>query len=194
MFQEPSSLIIRYPKHRVFTNDELLELSSLNKDLRFERSLEGNLVVMTPTGGKSSQRNAELTSQLFIWAKEDGKGVVFDSSGGFHLPNGAIRSPDACWIANERLDKLTDEELVEYPPLCPEFVIELRSASDPLQETQAKMREYIENGAKLGWLIDTEEKKVHAYTPNGVEILDNPEKVSALDLLKGFELDLLEVW
>lgn len=188
------ALVIHYPKHRVFTDDELLELSSLNKDLRFERGPQGDLIVMTPTGGKSSRRNAEITYQLAKWARADATGTTFDSSGGFRLPNSAIRSPDACWISDERIDELTDEELIKYPPLCPDFIIELRSASDSLRETQEKMQEYIENGARLGWLIDPEEKKVHVYMPDGTEVLDNPEKVSGGDVLKGFELDLTEVW
>ena len=192
--QTTRSLLIHYPPDRAFTDDELLELSSRNKDLQFERTAQGDLVVMTPTGGKSSSRNAEITFQLAKWAREDGTGVTFDSSGGFRLPSSAIRAPDACWVSSERLDKLTDEEMTKFPPLCPEFVIELRSASDGLRETQAKMQEYRENGAKLGWLIDPEEKKVHVYTSDGVEVLDNPEKVSGGELLVGFELDLTEVW
>jgi Uma2 family endonuclease len=183
-----------FPQELPLDDKTLLALSLANPDLQLERNAKGELIVMSPAGGKSSRRNAALVAQLFVWAKQDGKGTVFDSSGGFSLPNGAVRAPDACWVSNEQLAKLTDEELEAFPPLCPEFVIELRSATDPLKTLQEKMKEYITNGTKLGWLLDAKTKNVYVYTPEGVTMLEAPEKVGATGKLRGFVLELLEVW
>jgi Uma2 family endonuclease len=185
---------LQFPKELPLDDKALLALSLANPDLRLERNAKGELVVMSPAGGKSSRRNAALVSQLYIWAKKDGAGTVFDSSGGFSLPNGAVRAPDACWVSNGQLAKLTDEELEAFPPLCPEFVIELRSATDLLKSLQEKMLEYIENGTQLGWLLDATSKNVYVYTPDGVTLLEAPDKVKGIGRLEGFELDLLEVW
>jgi Uma2 family endonuclease len=150
---------------------------------------------MPPTGFETSDRNAELTTQLRIWAKKDKRGVTADSNGGFVLPNGATRSPDSSWTLKSRLEKFSAEELRKFLPLCPDFVVEMTSPSDSLSETQEKMREYIENGARLGWLIHSKTKQVFIYRPNeDVEILENPRKVSGEPLLTGFELDLAEIW
>ena len=151
------------------TPDRLLELSSLNKDLRLELTAEGDLIVMPPAGSETGDRNAELTMQLRVWAKRDGTGVTFDSSTGFTLPNGAVRSPDASWVRRSRWASLTAEQRRKYAPLCPDFVIELLSPSDNLRATQEKMQEYIENGARLGWLIDPEQRRVYVYQP-GAEV------------------------
>jgi Uma2 family endonuclease len=183
-----------FPKELPLDDKTLLALSLANPDLQLERNAKGELIVMSPAGGKSSRRNAELVYQLMAWAKKDGTGTVFDSSGGFSLSNGAVRAPDACWVSNEQLAKLTDEELEAFPPLCPEFVIELRSATDPLKSLQKKMLEYMQNGAELGWLVELGEKKVYVYTAEGVSVLENPEKVKGMGKVEGFELDLLEVW
>jgi Uma2 family endonuclease len=188
------AVAIHFPKETPLDDKALLALSSANPDLRLERTTQGELIVMSPTGGKSSRRNAALVARLFIWAEKDGSGTVFDSSGGFSLPNGAVRAPDACWVSNEQLAKLTDEELEAYPPLCPEFVIELRSATDTLKSLQEKMEEYIANGTKLGWLLDAKTKNVYVYTPEGMTLLEHPEKLAATGNLQGFVLDLLEVW
>jgi Uma2 family endonuclease len=183
-----------FPKELPLDDKTLLALSLANPDLQLERNAEGELIVMSPAGGKSSRRNAALVAQLFVWAKKNGTGTVFDSSGGFSLPNGAVRAPDACWVSNEQLSKLTDEELEAFPPLCPEFVIELRSATDPLKTLQKKMAEYISNGTQLGWLLDAKTKNVYVYTPEGVMRLESPEKLAATGKLQGFVLELLEVW
>ncbi len=185
---------LNFPADNPLDNQTLLALSSANPDLRLERNPQGELIVMSPTGGKSSRRNAALVAQLYTWAKKDKTGTVFDSSGGFSLPNGAVRSPDACWVSHEQLSKLGDEELEAYPPLCPEFVIELRSATDSLKELQEKMEEYIANGSKLGWLIDAKNKNVYVYTPEGMTKLENPEMLEATGNLQGFVLEMLEVW
>lgn len=179
---------------RTLDDDTLLALSAANRDLQLERNAKGELIVMSPAGGKSSRRNAEIVYQLKAWAKKDQTGTVFDSSGGFSLPNGAVRAPDACWVSNEQLAKLTDEELEAFPPLSPEFVIELRSASDPLKTLQEKMLEYVANGTQLGWLIDAKTKNVYVYTLEGVTLLEAPDKVKGIGRLESFELDLLEVW
>lgn len=175
--------------------DQLLELSGLNRDLRLEMTAEGDLIVMPPAGGESSQRNAEITMQLRLWAKQDGTGATFDSSGGFVLPSGAVRSPDASWVERTRLAALTDEQRRKFLPLCPDFVVELRSPSDSLSVLQDKMREYVENGAKLGWLIDPENSKVYVYHRDGsIRELEASETLSGDPILPSFVLDLREIW
>jgi Uma2 family endonuclease len=174
--------------------EQFFEFCQLNKVWRIERSAEGDLEVMVPTGFETSDRKSEINMQLRLWAKQDGSGIASDSSGGFILPNGAMRSPDASWIPRERLAGHTPEEQ-RFLPLCPDFVIELRSPSDPLAPVEAKMREYIENGARLGWLIDSEERKVHVHRPNNrVEISDKPDNVSGDPILPSFVLDLKPIW
>jgi len=166
-----------------------------NRDLRIERTAEGDLEVMPPAGWETGHRNMKLTVQLGNWAEQDNTGIATDSSGGFRLPNGAVRAPDAAWIHRERLADLTAEQKQRFLPLCPDFVIELRSPSDPLAPIEAKMREYVENGARLGWLIDSEERKVHVYRPNDqIEIADKPDKVSGDPILPGFVLNLKPIW
>ena len=186
-------LAIHFPADEALTDERLLKLSAANGDLRLERSPEGDLIVMAPAGSESSHRNANITFQLYAWWRQHREGKVFDSSGGFSLPNGAVRAPDAAWVSDEQLSRLTSEEFKSYPPLCPDFVIELRSASDSLRESKEKVQEYLENGAKLGWLIDPQGKRVFVYTPEGSEELKGPETVSAAPLLD-FELDMLELW
>ena len=161
-------------------NDRLLELCSRNRDLRIERTAAGELILMSPAGGKTSDRNAEIVAQLRSWARRDGTGRSFDSSGGFNLTNGAMRSPDAAWVERSRLGALTDEQRERFLPLCPTFVIELRSPTDSLSALEAKMREYLDNGARLGWLIDPSDQRVHVYRPGvPVEVLENPSSVAA---------------
>ena len=175
--------------------EQFFEFCQLNKDWRIERSAEGDLEVMVPTGFETSDRNSEIIMQLRLWAKQDGSGIASDSSGGFILPNGAMRSPDASWIPRERLAGLTPEQKQRFLPLWPDIVIELRSPSDPLAPIEAKMRENMENGARLGWLIDSEERKVHVYRPNNrVEISDKPDNVSGDPILPSFVLDLKPIW
>jgi Uma2 family endonuclease len=177
------------------SDEELYELSLVNRDLRLERSADGEIIIMPPTGGESGRRNADLGIQLGNWAKRDGSGVVFDSSTGFVLPNGAERSPDAAWIRRERWDALSPEQRERFPPLCPDFVIELRSPTDSLPELCAKMEEYRQCGAQLGWLIDPFERRVYVYRPSaGVLTLDEPETLSAEPVLPGFALDLSEFY
>jgi Uma2 family endonuclease len=179
----------------VLTDDQLLELSSLNDDLRLELTAEGELLIMPPAGGESSASNAQVTRHLGNWAAEDGTGVVFDSSGGFRLPNGAVLSPDASWVPRARLDGLTREQRAKYLPLCPDFVVEIRSPSDALAALHAKLREYVEQGCRLGWLLDPPSRRVFVYRPDApVETLEDPETVAGDPVLPGFVLDLRTVW
>ena len=177
------------------TDDQFFELCQLNRDLRLERTAQGDIVVMPPTGFETGNRNGEITRQLGNWAKQDGAGVACGSSTGFKLPNGADRSPDAAWISRARLAELTPEEKQKFLPLCPDFVIELRSPSDRLEDVQAKMDEYLANGARLGWLIDPQTRAVHVYRPGvAVQLLQTPLEVSGDPELPGFVLDLREIW
>ncbi|MUG97885.1 Uma2 family endonuclease [Scytonema sp. UIC 10036] len=173
------------------TDEQFFQLCQNNRDLRFERTANGELIIMPPTGGETSDRNADLTYQLRGWNRQSNLGKSFDSSGGFKLPNGADRSPDASWIKIERWAALTVEEREKFLPLCPDFVVELRSPSDSLEKLQAKMQEYIDNGARLGWLIDPKRKVVEIYRPNQkVEVRPSPTTLSGEDVLPGFVLDL----
>jgi Uma2 family endonuclease len=177
------------------TDDQLFDFCQINRDLRIERSARGELIVMPPTGGETSEGNAEITMQLRAWAKREGTGTTFDSSGGFLLPNTAVRSPDAAWVSKSRLASLSKEQRRKFIPLSPEFVVELRSPTDSLSVLQEKMLEYLANGTQLGWLIDPEQRRVSVYRPGmPVEILENPDTVSGAPLLPGFVLDLGEVW
>ncbi len=182
-------------KSAKFTDDEFWEFCRQNDGMRIEMTKEGDVIIMPPTGSETGDRNAEITTQLRIWAKKDKSGKTYDSSTGFKLPDGATLSPDASWVLNERLEKFTAKQREKFLPLCPDFVLELRSPSDSLKSSQKKMEEYMENGARLGLLIDPKAKKVHVYHPSAeTETLDNPKTVSGEDVLRGFELDLTEIW
>ncbi|MGA9377767.1 MAG: Uma2 family endonuclease [Phormidium sp.] len=173
------------------TDEQYFQMCRKNRDLKFERTAEGVLLIMPPTGGETGNRNAELTFQLQGWSRQNNLGKAFDSNTGFKLPNGADRSPDAAWVKIDRWNTLTPEQKEKFIPLCPDFVVELRSPSDSLTELREKMQEYIENGAKLGWLIDRKSKRVEIYRPNQeVEILENPVTLSGENVLPGFVLDL----
>ena len=171
------------------------QLCADNRDLRLELTSRGELIVMPPAGSKTGLRNARLNRSLGNWADIDGAGVCFDSSTGFTLPNGAKYSPDSSWMKRHRWDALTNKEQEGFAPLCPDFVIELRSHSDSLSQLQNKMREYIENGAQLAWLIDPLKRQVCIYGPtHDVGVLDDPESVSGDPLLPGFTLQMAQLW
>jgi Uma2 family endonuclease len=177
------------------TDEQFWQLCLSNRDYRFERTAKGELIVMPPTGSDTGRRNIKITTQLEIWNSQSKLGVAFDSSTGFKLPNGAERSPDASWVKKERWESLTVEQQAKFAPLCPDFVVELSSPSDSLQNLQEKMREYINNGAKLGWLIDRKNQQVEIYRPDrDVEILSSPQTLSGEDVLPGFVLELTEIW
>jgi len=177
------------------TDEQFFQLCQNNPDMRFERTASGELIIMSPTGSITSDRNADLTCQLRNWNRKNKLGKSFDSSGGFKLPNGAERSPDASWVKMKRWNSLTEEEQERFAPLCPDFVVELMSPSDTLEKTRVKMKEYMENGASLGWLINRKQKQIEIYRPNQeVEVLESPQTVSGEDVLPGFVLDLAEIW
>jgi Uma2 family endonuclease len=173
---------------------QFYRLSVDNPELRLELTAEGELILRSPTGARTGHRNSELNYHLVAWAKADGTGLTFDSSTVFSLPNGAKRSPDAAWLRKERWDAFSNEEQEKFAPLCPDFVAELRSPSDSLDELKSKMEEYIENGSKLGWLIDPAEKRVYVYRPGrGVECLEVPKSLHGGHVLKGLVLDLQDI-
>ena len=175
--------------------EQFFRFCQQNKDLRIERTAEGDLEVMPPAGWETGHRNMKLAVQLGTWAEQDSTGITTDSSGGFRLSNGAVRAPDAAWVRRERLAGLTPEQKQRFLPLCPDFVIELRSPTDSLTLVQAKMREYIENGSRLGWLLDPEARKVHIYRPDiDVERVDKASELSGDPELPGFVLDLRKIW
>lgn len=178
------------------TDEAFYKFCQRNKDYRFELDKRGKLIIMPPTFLETSRKNNEVNFQLTFWAKKDKTGLPFESDGMFTLPNGAKRAPDAFWITKEKYFSLTEEEREEkFARIIPDFVIELRLKTDNLKIIKEKMEEYIENGVRLGWLIDPYEKQVHIYRQNGeVEILENPKRVSGEDVLQGFELELKEIF
>ncbi|MGK7932668.1 MAG: Uma2 family endonuclease [Microcystaceae cyanobacterium] len=178
------------------TPEQFAALAAANRELRLERTATGELIVNPPTGSETGKRNSNIIGELYIWWRNVGElGAIFDSSTGFKLPNGANRSPDASWVSQARWDALTPEQRQGFAPLCPDFVVELRSKNDALKDLQAKMEEYIQNGAKLGWLIDPKNKRVEIYRPRQeVEILENPNQLSGERVLSGFSLSLKRVW
>ncbi|MDZ8235777.1 MAG: Uma2 family endonuclease [Nostoc sp. ChiQUE01a] len=175
------------------TDEQFFQLCQNNRDLRLERTAEGELIIMPPTGWESGNRNSRLTQRLGNWTDADGTGLAFDSSTGFKLPNGANRSPDASWVSRQRLEALNPDP-DRFLPMAPDFVVELRSASDSLKTVQEKMREYMNNGVRLGWLIDPQNQRVEIYRPGqDVEILPSPTSLSGEDVLPGFMLDLAHI-
>ena len=187
--------VVRFEPSVELTKEQFEQFCAQNRDLRIELTSEGVIEIMPPTFGLTSSKNSIIATQLGIWTSQDGNGVSFDSSGGFTLRDGAVRSPDASWISETRYNSLTVEEKNSFTPLCPDFVVELRSQSDRLSVLQAKMEEYMANGARLGWLLDPLEQRAHIYRP-GVqpEILDKPDSLSAEPELPGFTLDLTQIW
>lgn len=178
------------------TDEQYYKLATAHPNLRMERNADGTIEVMPPTGGNTGKRNFKLTAQLGAWVQQNPElGEGFDSSTEFKLPNGANRSPDVAWVSRERWEALTEEERDKFPPLCPDFVVELRSPSDSLKRLEEKMQEYMDNGARLGWLIDPQNQKVKIYRlGQNVEVLDNPSTLSGEDVLPGFVLDLTQMW
>jgi Uma2 family endonuclease len=173
------------------TDEEFEKICCENRDRKFERTAQGELVIMSLTGGETGRRNIKLSARLEVWSDAAQLGVAFDSSTGFRLPNGAIRSPDAAWISQSRWDALTPEQRKKWVPLCPDFVVELKSPSDDIADLQAKMLEYQENGLKLGWLIDPDRQIVEVYQiDRPVELLSNPEEISANGIMVGSVLKL----
>jgi len=190
-------LPIRLPKMPLTVTPELFAaIAAENPDLRLERTASGKLIVNPPTGGVSGKRNFSITGQLFLWCeKYESLGEGFDSSTGFKLPNGATRAPDASWVSRDRWDALTQNEQEGFVPLCPDFVVELRSKTDSLGDVRDKMQEYMDNGARLGWLIDPQNKRVEVYRlGQEVEVLKEPKELSGEEVLPGFVLPRGRIW
>ncbi|MBE9192851.1 Uma2 family endonuclease [Gloeocapsopsis crepidinum LEGE 06123] len=177
------------------TDEQFFQLCQANQDLRFERTATGELIIMPPTGGETGNRNAGIIAQLWLWNNQNQLGLVFDSSTGFKLPNGADRLPDASWLKLERWNSLTQEQKEKFIPLCPDFVIELLSPSDNLRMLQEKMKEYLDNGTHLGWLINRKAQQVEIYRSNQeVEVIQSPATLLGENVLTGFVLDLEKIW
>jgi Uma2 family endonuclease len=177
------------------TDEQFFQLCQHNPELRFERTARGELIIMPPTGSGTGKRNFSLSGQLWNWAERDGSGVGFDSSTGFKLPNGANRSPDVAWILNDRWNALTPEQQERFAPIAPDFVIELRSKTDSLETLEAKMQEYMENGVRLGWLLDPQMPQVKIYRPGrSIETVLSPATLSGEDVLPGFVLNLRSIF
>jgi Uma2 family endonuclease len=195
--QTSRAITINIPPALTLTvsHEQFVELALANRELQLERTAAGELIVNPPTGGETGKRNLSIEAQLWLWNQQAKLGEAFNSSTGFHLPNGADRSPDASWVCQERWDALTPEQKESFIPLCPDFVVELRSKSDNMEPLRVKMREYMNNGARLGWLIDRKNRKVEIYRQNReVEVLENPATLSGEEVLPGFILNLIEVW
>jgi len=195
---ETETLSLNLPKTIALsvTPEQFTALAATNRDLRLERTAQGMLIVNPPTGWETGERNRSIIGQLDRWYEENREsGKAFDSSTGFTLPNGAIRSPDASWVSRERWEVLTPDEKNTFPKICPDFVVELRSNSDALKPLQEKMKEYLDNGARLGWLINPQQQQVEIYRQSKEkEVLENPAELSAEEVLLGFVLRLDRLW
>lgn len=177
------------------TDEQFFAFCQQNRDYRIERNATGEITIMPPTGSETGNRNFDLIVQLGIWTRQNGTGIGFDSSAGFTLPNGAMKSSDAAWIKLEKWQTLTPEQQQKFAPICPDFIIELRSPRDNLQPLKDKLQEYIDNGVSLGWLIDRKNRKVYIYRPNSeVECLDNPATLSGESILPEIVLQLSTIW
>ena len=187
----PARIRLEHP----LTDEELMRFCAANEMVRVERDANGELIVMSPSGSGTGQKNSELNFQLAAWARETNSGVTFDSNAGFTLPDGSMRSPDAAWIAWPRWNALSKQEQDGFAPICPEFVIELRSPSDSLLELQAKMQMWVANGAEVAWLIDPSRKTVEVYRPGrAAEVLEGGSAVEGDGPVAGFVLELGRIW
>ncbi|MHC5723059.1 MAG: Uma2 family endonuclease [Nostoc sp.] len=191
-----SPLVVQIPPSMQMTDEQFFDFCQVNRDLRIERNQFGEISIMPPTGSETGNRNFNVAGQLYVWTEKDGTGICFDSSTGFKLSTGADRSPDASWIKLERWNALSLEQQQRFAPICPDFLVELRSSSDNLKPLKEKMEEYMrEPGIQLGLLIDRKHRRVYIYRP-GVpeESLENPATVSGESVLPGFILNMSKVW
>lgn len=182
---------------RIFqmTDDQFYQLCWSNPDVKFERNAKGEIIIMSPTGGETGNRNSEINADFVIWNRQTKLGIVFDSSTCFKFPNNAVRSPDVSWVKKERWEALTPEERIKFPPVAPDFVLELMSPTDSLKETQAKMEEYLENEVKLGWLIEPKTRRVEIYRQGKeMEVLTSPSSLSGENTLPGFVFNPSQYW
>jgi Uma2 family endonuclease len=192
------TLTLNLPSTVALTDEQFYQLCIANEEWRLEVTPEGELIIMPPTGGESGIRNSSLNLRVGVWNEQTQLGKVFDSSTVFQLPNGSKRSPDVSWVLRERWEALSAEDKRRFPPLCPDFVIELRSATDSLETLRSKMRDYQSNNCRLGWLIDPQTPLVEIYRlSQNVEIInfsfDQPPTLSGEDVLPGFLLDLTPI-
>lgn len=177
------------------TEDKFYQLCRHNPEVKFERNAKGEIIIMSPTGGETGNLNIEIGADFVFWNRQKKLGILFDSSTCFKLPNGANRSPDLSWIKQQRWDRLTSEEKEKFPPIAPDFVLELMSPTDRLKDIQEKMKEYIENGVKLGWLINRKKLQVEIYRQGQEkEVLNQPTCLSGENILPEFTLNLESVW
>jgi Uma2 family endonuclease len=186
-------VVLKFPHNTQFTDDALFEFCVANKELRIERDENGQIIIMPPTGGMSGNRNFKVNTLFGKWvAANEHLGYGFDSSTGFRLPSKAMRAPDVAWVRRDRWEKLRLEDQEKFPPLTPDFIIEIRSNSDSLQELKQKMLEWIANGCRLAWLIDPLEQKAYVYTANGLaQTIDSFDgNIDGGDVLPGFQLEL----
>jgi Uma2 family endonuclease len=186
---------IDVPGDRPMDDDEFFEFCMKNQDLRIERDANGKIIIMPPSGFETEHRNLEICRQLGNWAEVDGRGLASGSNTEFFLPNRAARGPDAAWISASRLEQFSEQEVRKFLHLCPEFVVELVSPSDRLNKVKAKMREWIENGVVLGWLIDADHRTVHVYRPQrDPEVLVDVDHIDGEGPVEGFRLELTRIW
>ncbi len=190
---EPTRIMLR--PLLALDHEQFLLLAQQNSLLRMELSAQGEVLIMAPTGSITGWHNGEISCQLANWNKQHQRGLVFDSSTLFGLPRGSIRSPDASWVEKTRWQALSKKEKEAIAPLCPDFVIELRSKTDRLVVLKKKMDEYLANGAQLGWLVDPLLRQVHLYEQGqSARLLDQPASVLGTGCVAGFELDLKEIF
>ena len=190
-----TATVLRIPPAINFTSEQFYDLCRINPNWKLEREATGDLVIMSPTGGETGARNADILIQLGLWNQQKSPGIVFDSSTGFHLPNGADRSPDVAWVKKERWQGLSLLEREKFPPLAPDFVIELMSPTDNLSDAQTKMIEYQLNGVKMGWLINRRLQQVEVYQLGKErEVLTKPKSLSGDPILVDFRLNLTNFW
>jgi Uma2 family endonuclease len=189
-------MLLTMPPSLQLSDEQFWEFCQTNRDLRIERDRSGVISIMSPTGSETGNREVNILGPLWVWSEQNGQGLVFSSSAGFKLSTGAERSPDAAWMRLERWHTLTSEQQKKFAPICPDFVVELRSPSDSLTALQEKMQEYItEPGCLLGWLFDRQHRQVYIYRPGqSVLRLDNPTTLSGDPELPGFILNLTKVW
>jgi Uma2 family endonuclease len=189
------NLLVHLPPSMPLSEQQFFDLCQANPDIKIERNARGELFFKPPTGGETGKRNAKVTSRFVVWNEDTDLGEVFDSSTGFKLPNGANRSPDVAWVKKERWVALPPEAREKFPPIAPDFVLELMSPSDDLETAQTKMQEYLDNGVRLGWRINRQKRQVEIYRPDSpTQILDAPEQLSGEEVLPGFALNLNVVW
>lgn len=192
---EEARLVVRFPPSLQMDEEQLYEFCAINTELRIERNATGEIIIMSPENISSGAANSELNLQFALWAKKEGSGRVFGSSAGFTLANTAMRAPDVAWVRKDRLRKLPKREWERFAHICPDFLLELRSKSESLPVLKRKMVEYLENGARLGWLLNPRTRTVYVYRPDQpVEELHNPAQLSGEAVLPGFVLDVPEVW